>query len=638
MESPRAAQSGFPAGMPSVGEERFRMLSEASFEALIIHENGIIIDANAVATEALGYEHSELIGQPVTKFAAPEYYETIKNHIFGDYTEPYEVVAVRKDGTRFPVEARGRTIRQGARVLRVSAIRDISDRKQAEAARREIEALTQALIASSLDIAILFEANGTIIDLNETAAKSFGRSRTEVVGTNGFLLVSPEIGASRRSWITKTIEGKKPVRFEDERNGRWFDNCFYPIFDDRGNVVRLAVIARDITPQKRLEVSLRLSEENFRLLVGTLPDAVIVTNLEGTISYVSDRTLELYGYNNAYEMLGKSPFAFLAPGEHEKAAASINRALTEGSVKNVEHRLFRKDGSQFVGELNASLMRDAQANPKSFIATVRDVTDRKRAEEQIRHYSEQLEAEVERRAARIRELERQRSDSEQLAATGRMAAGIAHEINNPLAGIKNSFRLVKKAVPKDHQYYEYISRIEKEIDRIAVIVHRVFDLYRPDQEAPRQFLLDDSIRHIVGLVESSCEGRGITISVSLPEVPTVVTLPEGYVFQVLFNVIQNAIEATPARGKVAVTLGTVDRSVRIEVADSGMGIPENLRERIFEPFFSTKGRQVSGGLGLGLSVSKGMVQAMGGSLDFDSVVGEGTVFRITLPRGTNTQE
>jgi len=621
--------------MPAVGEDRFRILSEASFEALIIHENGIIIDANRVATDSLGYEYSEIIGQPLTKFAAEEYHDTILNNVMRDYPEPYEAVAVRKDGSRFPVEARGRTIRQGARVLRVSAIRDITDRKRAEAARREIEALTQALIASSLDIAVLFDADGTIVDMNETAAKSFGRSRTELLGTNGFLLVSLEVEALRRVWVMKTIEGKKPVRFEDEREGRWFDSCFYPIFDDRGEVFQLAVIARDITQQKRLEETLRDSEENYRLLVGTLPDAVIAADLEGTISYVSDRALELNGYASLDELVGKSALVFLAPEEHERARINIERTVADGFIRNVEYRMLRKDGSVFIGELNASLMRDARGNPKSFLATVRDITDRKRAEEQIRHYGERLEAEVEQRAAQIRDLERQRSDNEKLAATGRMAAGIAHEINNPLAGIKNSFRLVKKAIPENHKYFEYVSRIEKEIDRIALIVHRVFDLYRPDQHTPRQFRIDDSIRHVIGLLETSCEDRGITFSVSLPETPTVVTLPEGYVFQILFNIIQNAVEATDRDGDVDVRLRTSDESIVIEVSDQGPGIPEDIRERIFEPFFTTKGRQVSGGLGLGLSVSKGMVQAMGGSLNFDTVVGEGTVFRITLPRGSN---
>jgi len=238
----------------------------------------------------------------------------------------------------------------------------------------------------------------------------------------------------------------------------------------------------------------------------------------------------------------------------------------------------------------------------------------------------QLEEDI----TRIKKLERQQVESEKLAATGRMAARVAHEINNPLAGIKNSFQLIKDAVPEDYPYYHYVGRIEKEIDRIARIVRQMFNLYRQDQEASCEFLVNETISDVVALLEANARQRDVKVQlVSNPIVA--VTLPEGLLRQVLYNIIQNAIEASPDGQAVKVTTDVKDGLLEISVSDRGCGIQKELRSRIFEPFFSTKSAVPRAGLGLGLSVTKSMVDTMGGTLDFKSQVNRGTVFQIMLP-------
>jgi two-component system sporulation sensor kinase C len=856
---------------------RYRLLSDASLEGLVIHDKGKIIDTNRTFAESLGYAQSEIIGQMVTRFAAPEYRDIIMNHIFSDSEQPYDAELMRKDGTRFPVEIIGRTVDYQGKKLRVAAIRDITERKRVEQARREVEALTKGLIASSFDIAILFDMDGTILELNDAAARSLGSDRAQLLGTNGYDLMPIDVLKNRMEWIRKSVDSKRPCRFEDSRDGRWFDNCFYPILDEGDNVLFIAVVARDITDKKIAELALRESEEKWRSLVENAPDAITLVDrtgtvlyinrpptvmdekecvgkryldlappeyremvreridhiietgqpesflvkyqrdtgpvwfqnragavrrddevmaviiissniteqirteealregeeryrqlveispeavtaadIEGDITFVSKRSLELFGIATPDGAIGKSAFDFIAPEDHSRAAQDIQQTIMGGLLRNIEYTMVRADGSRFLGEMNATVVRDDKGNPLSFISTIRDIserkamenqlreseemfrnlaeqspnmiyiskgirfvyvnrqvektlgyskeefyspkfdvfrlvtpesidlakknyekhdkgedippfeytvvsrkgekidliltsklisyggetaslgiatdiTERKRAEEQILNYSERLEAEVKKRATRIQELERLRAEQEKLAATGRMAARIAHEINNPLAGIKNSFRLVKEAIPNGHQYHDYVARIDKEIDRIANIVHRVFDIYRPYQDTPRQLSVSDCIKDIVALLEASLEGDRIKIAMELPTKPVFASLPSGYLTQVLFNIIQNGIESMTEKGQVTVRLKVEGSNIAIEVADQGTGISDEIRDQIFEPFFTTKGNNASGGLGLGLSVSKGMVEAMGGSLNFKSINDQGTTFLIILP-------
>src|SRR4029077_17410842 len=148
----------------------------------------------------------------------------------------------------------------------------------------------------------------------------------------------------------------------------------------------------------------------------------------------------------------------------------------------------------------------------------------KRAEETLQQYAKHLEQEVLQRTAELR-------NREQLAATGRLAARIAHEINNPLASIQYAFLLVKDAIPSTHPHYAYADRIDKEIDRIARITHQMFDLYQPEKETPRLFCIVQVVADVVALTELSCRQQGVTIQAQLPPAPIHVVLPEGAVRQ-----------------------------------------------------------------------------------------------------------
>jgi signal transduction histidine kinase len=226
-------------------------------------------------------------------------------------------------------------------------------------------------------------------------------------------------------------------------------------------------------------------------------------------------------------------------------------------------------------------------------------------------------------------LEKQRLENEKLAASGRMAARIAHEINNPLGAIKTAFSLLEPAVPKEHRHHHYLGKIEKEIDRIARIVRQMLDLYKPDTAAPKEFRIDQTVKEILTLVKSG--ERAIKFDLDLARAREKITLPENMLRQILYNLALNAVEASPADGTIRITAAIAGNRLHIAVADQGEGIPAEIGDRIFEPFFTTKRISANGGTGLGLSVCKTLVEAMAGEISFTSQPGKGTEFKISLP-------
>jgi hypothetical protein len=238
-----------------------------------------------------------------------------------------------------------------------------------------------------------------------------------------------------------------------------------------------------------------------------------------------------------------------------------------------------------------------------------------------------------RNALRMQELDRQREEIAQWAATGRLSAQIAHEINNPLAGINNAFLLLKDEIPPDHRYYEYVGRTEKELERIFRAVHQMYALYRPDRAAPREFCVKVVCEDVVALLEPRGRERRVAMRIE-PIDPTIrIKAAEDYLSQVLINIIQNAIEASTPNQEVRISVTATDTHCCIAVTDRGCGIPEEIRDRVFQPFVTTKRGSPHGNLGLGLAVSQRLMQSMRGTLVFESRIGEGTTFRIRLPVG-----
>ncbi len=385
----------------------------------------------------------------------------------------------------------------------------------------------------------------------------------------------------------------------------------------------------------KLEREIKESRQWFATTLKCIGDAVIATNEKGKVVFMNAVAQMLTGWpeSAAVGVELSDVFRIVNETTRQPAENPALRALREGVITGLANHtiLLAQDGREFPIDDSAAPIRDERGNLIGVVLVFRDVSERKQAEDQIRRYNEQLEELVRVRTARLQQLERQRLENEKLAATGRMAARIAHEINNPLAGIKNSFLLIKDHVPRDHPDYEFVPRLEREIDRIAGIVQQMFTLYRPDRNMTKEYPASEAIRDVVALARPGAQEAGVTITVAIEQAGQARVNSEGTLRQVLFNLLRNAIEASARGSAIMVQAAARNGWLKLIVADQGCGIPEAIQSQVFEPFFTTKSGSATGGLGLGLSISKNLAEASGGTIHFESRQGLGTTFHILLP-------
>jgi len=232
-------------------------------------------------------------------------------------------------------------------------------------------------------------------------------------------------------------------------------------------------------------------------------------------------------------------------------------------------------------------------------------------------------------AARL--AERQLREVEALSGIGRIAARTAHEINNPLAGIRSAFLLIKDAVPADHPHHRYVGAIEREIDRIASVTRNLYETYRPEPDRQGASLSTIATDAVSLLGEINREAN-VEIEVALDGVPGVVPVSGAMLRQIVYNLVQNAIDASPVGGTVDL-IGRIDAGdLVVEVRDQGRGVAPELRDRIFEAFFTTKEAGVrTSGLGLGLAMVARSVEAAGGRITVGDTPGGGATFTVRLP-------
>ena len=265
-------------------------------------------------------------------------------------------------------------------------LEDITRRKQGEWALLESEATARALMNSPTDTIILMDTLGIILDLNETAALKFKDHGDNLVGTLADTLLPAKVAQSRRLLTTRVIETKQMIRYEDERDGRWYDTVAYPIIVD-GEVTRIAMIARDITDRKKSEDALRESEERYRKLVEISPDAVFI-HQDHKITYLNPAALTLFGSKNAQEILGKNILDMIHPDYRDTVRKNIENDLDGKSTPPIELHMLRVDGTSVIVE-GRGVKTTINGKPAIQVA-LRDITGRKRAEDQIAHQARTL--------------------------------------------------------------------------------------------------------------------------------------------------------------------------------------------------------------------------------------------------------
>jgi PAS domain S-box-containing protein len=396
-------------------------------------------------------------------------------------------------------------------------------------------------------------------------------------------------------------------------------------------VATLANHLAAVLERRRTEHALRASEQLFQDVAEHVHQAIMLIDINSfRVTYVSPGWARIFQRDPALLSDGVTK---LLDWVHPDDRAILGDLLQLRRVRSgiahqndrdrrVEFRIVRPDGSIRWLRTQGNGIRNARGQVTHVLGLAEDVTEEK-------NRVAALETAVGHATARVRELERQQAELDRMAMAGRMAARIAHEINNPLASIKNAFFLVRSALPSTPERHAWADRIDREIDRIARIVRQMYELYRPEAGRGRADV-GLTVVAAVDVFASEARERGVHISTELPSVRHTVSVPDSLLRELVAAVLQNAIEASPRDGTVHVAARVESDAVEVAVTDDGPGIPAALRDRVFEPFFTTKEPGVVV-RGFGLTMVKSIVDALGGRVMVDAAAGGGAAVRVRIP-------
>lgn len=473
---------------------------------------------------------------------------------------------------------------------------------------------------SLLDPVILFDDTGEIQQWNHAAERIFGSGT--VPGVTYYSKTDRQqsvcgLDVDVRDFIKNSQKERiyeRVLTLHSER--RFYEMKLTRSIDVSGQFQGTIVTLHDITERKDVENALRESEEKFKRVVGAARDAILLMTADGKVAFLNAAAEEMFGWNST-DLLGKDLHDVLAPerfrGAHRNALPSF-AATGRGAAVNrsLELVALRRDGTEIPIELSlASVMIHEQWYG---IGIIRDLTAQKMEEQERRDF------------------QRKMIHTDKLASIGTLAAGVAHEINNPLTVILGNLEMMSDL--KDSRYARSLEKINSSVRRITAIVKELRQLARADADILETVDLAKLIEDTLVLVDSIFSKDGVKIARNVQSGCHRVNANRGKLQQVLMNLLTNgrdAIQETKKEGLVTVSVFEEGEFVVMDVTDDGAGIPSERLKYVFDPFYTTK--DPGKGTGLGLSISHSIVTSFKGRIEVESQPGEGARFRVLLPRG-----
>ena len=387
------------------------------------------------------------------------------------------------------------------------------------------------------------------------------------------------------------------------------------------------MLASRLSAPRPLLDALRESEQRFRTILASEPACVKLVAEDGALLSMNPAGLEMIEAGSEDEVMGLCVFDLVLPDDRG-AFVDLHERVFRGERVELEFEIEGLKGTRRQMETFAAPLEDDHGRIVAQLAVTHDITQRKREQEELHAYRDRLEALV---AERTAELERSRAESrrnERLASLGTLAAGIGHELNNPLGTILLGAEMAESA-ESDAERTAALERIRRDVARCNQIVKSMLQFGRDEDIERIPLSLNQIARGSKDHLREEFAGRSIHCALDLAPDAALVRGDPAALGQVVLNLMQNAALATEAGGRIEVRTVALADGVRCEVLDQGHGMTEEVRARAADPFFTT--RVQTGGTGLGLSVSHGIVTAHGGTLEIASAPGEGTCVTFTLP-------
>jgi PAS domain S-box-containing protein len=605
--------------------------------------HGIVTGCNRAVTSTYGYAHEELIGQSIAILYPEEdrhlLVDTVGPAVLstgsfhgelrqrtrtGDYIYVHLAITLLRDAEGHPAGMAGFSVDVTAQKLGDIALRQ-RDRVELELQEQKAASALMKMLVGAVeraeDVILITEAGPVekpgprILYVNRAFQKLTGYAPEEVIGQTPRILQGLKTDRRALDRIHNALKSWQPIReelinYRKDGSDFWVDLSIFPIANDHGWYTHWMAIQRDTSEQNRLREQLVEGESRHRFLTESIPELLWTASAQGQCTYVSQSCAAFLGMPES-QILGSGWFQCVHPDDVAGTAEKWNEALERGTFFETEYRLRRHDG-QYVWFLHRARPRKSEdGRVLEWIGTSSDIALQKRSQEALRQ-------------------------TEKLAAVGRLASSIAHEINNPLTSVTNLLYLLSANSSLDRSAREYVQTAQEELARVSEITTQTLRFHKQSvHAAPAR--LEDVLDSVLALYRPRLLSSGIWLERQYQRDEPVVCLAAD-IRQALANIVGNAVEAMPNGGRLWIRKrASCDwktrqrRGVRITVADSGSGIELEHRGRIFEPFFTTKGIT---GTGLGLWVTQDLIARHEGSISFRSSTRpgrSGTLMSIFLP-------
>lgn len=577
---------------------------------------------NEQMVRTYGWSREELLAMTILDIRPSEDVEVVRRRVRLPPNDPAGRRGVWQHRTRtgavLDIEVQTADVLLGGRPARLVTARDVTSERRAIAALQHNEQRFRAILENSRDALVLQSADGRPIWASSSTANIFGRPPEELVGRQGLELVHPDdrdaVRAARAESLARPFEQILCMaRYAlAGQPWRWLETVRENRLDDPA-VGAIVLHVRDVTEQKLAEEALQRSEQSFRTAIECSPDLVVVIR-EGLIAYANPAAVHALGEQGADTLVGRPALEFVPPEELAQATKALVDAAS-GERYPLEIHLRRPDGSAaaHVEFRGASVVFDGGP---AVLVFGRDVSERRRLEARL-------------------------ALTDRMSSLGTLAAGIAHEINNPVSYALANVSYVAGAIPAElgtatpqerQELRNALDDARQGLERVRDIVRDLKTFSRGDDEEELGAV------ELRGVLDAACSMSSNEVKHRARLVrheghePVWVRGNEGKLAQVFVNLLVNAAQAIPdgeaSANEVRITVKRMGETVAVEVRDSGCGIPPELVQRLFDPFFTTKPKGV--GTGLGLAICHSIVRGHGGAIEVESTPGRGSCFRVLL--------
>jgi len=604
--------------------KRFEKITEMGEDGIIVFDEDSQIEfANQMACEIVGLPKEQILGREFFSLIGKRDEEFLEEMVMrgegmGEKVCTEMLIQNPQNQVKETEICIAPTRSEDGRIKTYAYIRDITERKKFEKELKESEEKYRNLFESVRHGLFISTKEGHFLDCNQAMWGLLGYQDKEEflkIDIAKDLYVDPEDRKTFQGLVEK-LEFVKDFEVEfKKKNGERITVLLTATAkrDEEGTIIGYEGLNIDITDRKKMEKELKEANDFLMNLIESSVDGIIVTDMKGDILIFNKGAENLLGYR-AEEVVEKMNIrSIYQPGVAKEVMEKLRSPDFGGVGKLTSFPIFhrRKEGELIEGDLSASIIFDEKGNEIASVGIFKDLRERLGMERELQKMREAL------------------LQSEKLAAMGRLTSQIAHELNNPIYGIMNTLELLKTEIPPESKRRRILELSLSEIQRLSEMLRNMLSFSKPEEEKRRPIKVDELVEGILLMMEKQMRESNIQVEKSFdPDIPEVMA-STNQMRQVMLNIIKNAKEAMPKGGTLTVRTAREEGRVLIHIRDTGVGIPEEIRDKIFEAFFTTK--QKVKGVGLGLSVCYGIIKDHGGEIKVESEEGKSTTFMISLP-------